>query len=182
MKKSFLLFPILLGSIAMMLVKNNFEASVAKQIQNSNVSNIIGCAPGADKTITADKNGKFITLLPGWGNHSYRITTQSDSAQIYFNQGLSMYYSYHAKEAIASFKEATKFDSTCAMTYWGQALALGPAYNGGYAYKMNKDVPAVIVMMNRTAEQASSKEKDLIYGCGKPFKVEGNKAVICDYI
>jgi len=26
------------------------------------------------------------------------------------------------------------------------------------------------------------KEKDLIYGCGKPFRIIDNKAVICDYI
>ncbi len=25
-------------------------------------------------------------------------------------------------------------------------------------------------------------KKDEIYGCGKPFKVEGGKAVVCDYI
>jgi hypothetical protein len=42
-----------------------------------------------------------------------------------------MYYSYHFVEAIASFKEAAKFDSTCAVLYWGQALAMGPDYNFG---------------------------------------------------
>lgn len=26
------------------------------------------------------------------------------------------------------------------------------------------------------------KEKDLIYGCGKPFMIVDNKAVTCDYI
>jgi hypothetical protein len=26
------------------------------------------------------------------------------------------------------------------------------------------------------------KEKDLIYGCGKPFTIKNEKAIICDYI
>ncbi|MEJ0106911.1 MAG: hypothetical protein WDO19_32145 [Bacteroidota bacterium] len=124
---------------------------------------IIGCSPGANENVYAGEDGKFITLLPGWGNHSYRITTRNDSAQIYFNQGLSMYYSYHAREAVASFKEAAKFDSSCAMIYWGQALAMGPSYNYGYTYKLNKTIPAVIEMMNRNAEHASPKERDLIH-------------------
>ena len=32
------------------------------------------------------------------------------------------------------------------------------------------------------SECENLKEKDLIYGCGKPFQVILNKAVICDYI
>jgi tetratricopeptide (TPR) repeat protein len=122
----------------------------------------MGCAPADPMRIAADDNGKFIRLLPGWGKHSYRITTGSDSSQIYFNQGLSMYYSYHAREAIASFKEAARFDSASAMTYWGLALAMGPSYNFGYRYKMNSQVPAVIAKMVQYSVNANEKERDLI--------------------
>jgi tetratricopeptide (TPR) repeat protein len=123
---------------------------------------VIGCAPDGNEQFKTDINGKFIPLLPGWGNHSYAITTTNDSAQIYFNQGLSMYYSYHWREAVASFKEAVKFDSSCAILYWAQALALGPTYNYGYNYKMNKDIPAILQRMIQYKDQASAKEKDLI--------------------
>ena len=127
MRKSlFIFYPLLFGSIGVMLVRSNNKASIYSQEYRAKVSNSIGCGPGIDENIYADESGKFITVLPGWGNHSYRITTQNDSAQIYFNQGLSMYYSYHSREAIASFKEAARFDSSCAMVYWGQALAMGP--------------------------------------------------------
>ena len=163
MRKSLFIFcPLLFGSIGMMLGNSSDKASYTKQEQAYKVLNSISCAPDAGDYFYPGEDGKFITLLPGWGNHSYTIATQSDSAEIYFNQGLSMYYSYHAREAIASFKEAAKFDSGCAMAYWGQALAMGPGYNGGFAYKMNKEVPAVISMMNRSAEKAPAKEKDLI--------------------
>jgi tetratricopeptide (TPR) repeat protein len=101
-------------------------------------------------------------MMPGWGRHSYAITTGSDSAQFYFNQGLTMYYSYHSREALASFREAARFDSTSAMAYWGQALAMGPSYNFGYAYKMRPAIPAALQQMNRYAASASPKENDLI--------------------
>jgi tetratricopeptide (TPR) repeat protein len=133
--------------------------------------NIIGCAPDAGDNIYAGDDGKFITVLPGCGDHSYAISTASDSAQIYFNQGLRMYYSYHSREAIASFKEAARFDSTCAMVYWGQALAMGPGYNGGYLYKLNKDLPAVIAAMNSNVAIASLKERDLIDAMNKRYDV-----------
>lgn len=170
MKKSlFVFFPIFFGSIAMLFTSNNLKVNDAAQLTRAKVSNSIGCAPGEGENIFAGEDGKFITLLPGWGNHSYGISTQSDSAQIYFNQGLSMYYSYHSREAVASFKEAAKFDSSCAMAYWGQALAMGPSYNFGYMYKLNKNLASVIPSMNLHAEQASPKEKELILAMNKRY-------------
>src|SRR5688500_7512852 len=103
-------------------------------IQSTNVS-VVSCGPGDVKDLDSAATGKFIRVLPGWGNHTFSIATGSDSAAIYFNQGITMYYSYHMREALASFKEAARFDSTSVMTYWGQALALGPTYNFGRYYK-----------------------------------------------
>ena len=123
-------------------------------------NDIISCGyPTTD--IAADGDGKYIPLLPGWGNHSYAITTSNDSTQIYFNQGLSFYFGYHFREAIASFKEALRFDKTCAMAYWGQALAMGPYYNN-YTYKMGSAIPDVLKEMQRNMAGASEKEKGLI--------------------
>src|SRR4030095_9189383 len=73
---------------------------------------IVSCGPGIDDFSPTDANGKYIPLLTGWGHHSYILTTNSDSAQIYFNQGLNFYYGYHFREALASFKESARFDST----------------------------------------------------------------------
>ncbi|SIO05928.1 tetratricopeptide repeat protein [Chitinophaga niabensis] len=125
-------------------------------------SNSIGCAPPPRENFDTAANGKFITSLPGWGQYTYRISTDNDSAQYYFNQGLNMYYSYHLREATASFKEAARFDPTCAMAYWGQALSLGPGYNFAHTYSMPKSVPAVLQLMNQNIEHASDKEKQLI--------------------
>jgi len=158
--------------MGIVLVKNNFKpTTLFEQEQRTNSLTVISCAPGATENIYADKNGKFISVLPGWGKHSYTITTKNDSTQFYFNQGLSMYYSYHSTEAIASFKEAAKFDSTCAMAYWGQALAMGPDYNFGYRYKMGSGVAAVIEQMNRNVEQASAKERALINAMNRRYNL-----------
>jgi tetratricopeptide (TPR) repeat protein len=105
---------------------------------------------------------KMMIVLPGWGRHHYGISTKSDSAQFYFNQGLSMYYSYHWREANASFKEAARFDPKCAMAIWGQALARGPGYNFAHSYVMPKDIPGLIEKMNSLLAGTSDKERDLI--------------------
>jgi tetratricopeptide (TPR) repeat protein len=170
MKRNMFLFcPMLIGSMGLLIVSDNFESRVFEQEQTARYLTAVSCAPAASENIYADDNGKFISVLPGWGNHSYRVTTQSDSAQLYFNQGLSLYYSYHSTEAIASFKEAAKFDSTCAMAYWGQALAMGPDYNYGYRYKMNSAIPAVLELMNRNIAQASATERELINVMNKRY-------------
>ena len=121
----------------------------------------IGCGPTTPENILTDENGKYTPVLPGWGKYTYPISTQSDSAQFYFNQGLNLYYSYHLKQAVASFKEAARFDKTCAMAYWGQALASGPYYNSP-VYTMGKDVPEMIKLMNDYSTKASDSEKELM--------------------
>ncbi|HYC27952.1 MAG TPA: hypothetical protein VEB42_04035, partial [Chitinophagaceae bacterium] len=167
MKKTLFFFcPVLVGSFFLLQTKDNEPSFNLDALR----AEAIACAPGGqDVYIRADK--KFIGLLPGWGDHSYTITTSNDSAQVYFNQGLSMYYSYHAREALASFREAARLDSNSAMAYWGQALAMGPSYNYGYSYKMGQHVPAALSKMNRAAAFASEKEKDLIAAMNQRYDV-----------
>jgi tetratricopeptide (TPR) repeat protein len=124
------------------------------------VETAIECGPMITQPLP-DANGRFIPVLPGLGSHTYRISTEQDSARLFFNQGLNLYYSYHLPEALASFKEAARFDSSTAMTYWGQALSMGPYYNS-YSYKMRPGVPAALAAMNRHRSTATEKEKGLI--------------------
>jgi len=124
---------------------------------------LIGCSPSADAAaILPNADGRYAPVFPGWGHYHYPISTSSDSAQYYFDQGLSLYYGYHLTEAVASFKEAAVKDSNCVMAYWGQALAMGPYYNNTYYYKMPPAVLPVLGQMNRLANSATAKEKALI--------------------
>ena len=133
-------------------------------------SEVIGCSPSPIGTpISPDATGRYAPVFPGWGHYHYSVSTLVDSAQYYFDQGLSLYYSYHLKESLASFKEAALKDSTCAMIYWGQALAMGPFYNNSYDYKMPSQVLPVLDRMNQLAEKASERERDLIAALNKKY-------------
>jgi hypothetical protein len=65
------------------------------------------------------------------GDYTRPITTSSSLAQAYFDQGMQMVFAFTYPVAIRSFEEAQRQDPTCAMCYWGEALARGPFLNGG---------------------------------------------------
>lgn len=155
---SFLLVPVMV--MTAFIFYFNANRTFVTNANGENSIAICGSVPSTD--IAAAANGKFISVLPGWGNHAYVISTKNDSAQLYFNQGLSMYYSYHMKESLASFQEAARLDPECAMAYWGQALAMGPYYNSAHLYKKPESIPAVLKQMNAAAEKADKKEQQLI--------------------
>lgn len=65
------------------------------------------------------------------GPHSLKVSTNSEIAQQYFDQGLQMRYAYGVNDAARSFREARLADPNCAMCYWGEAFSLGSFLNGG---------------------------------------------------
>lgn len=58
------------------------------------------------------------------------VDTNNEEAQAFFNQGVQLRHAFAQNEAISSFREAQKLDSTCAMCFWGEAWALGSFLNG----------------------------------------------------
>src|SRR5690349_4757370 len=72
----------------------------------------VSCTPDRAAIAQLLAEGDDINLLPGSGSYVWKIETKSDSAQLYFDQGINMYYGFHIIEAIASLKKAAKFDST----------------------------------------------------------------------
>jgi tetratricopeptide (TPR) repeat protein len=72
-------------------------------------------------------------LLGNLGNHHHAITTRSQLAQRYFDEGLNLVYGFNHAEAIRSFRDALTLDPACAMCYWGIAVALGPNINARMA-------------------------------------------------
>ncbi|MFL2555203.1 MAG: tetratricopeptide repeat protein [Candidatus Rariloculaceae bacterium] len=105
-----------------------------------------------------------IDLLPKvTGSLSWKITTNSEIAQSYFDQGLQLRYAYGVNEAARSFREAQRADPNCAMCYWGEAYALGSFLNG--AISLEK-APYAFTAIQRAAEligdNVTQMEKDLI--------------------
>lgn len=77
----------------------------------------------------APEDKPLAPLLEGLGTLHYKVTTSSERAQTFFNQGLRLVYGFNHLEAIRSFREAARLDPKCAMCYWGESYALGPNIN-----------------------------------------------------
>ena len=60
-------------------------------------------------------------VFEGMGPHSRRVTTESEEAQTYFDQGIAWLHSFNHDEAVRSFTAATEADPGCAMAWWGNA-------------------------------------------------------------
>src|SRR5262249_28054932 len=70
-----------------------------------------------------------VPLYMNLGSHHKPISTRVSATQQYFDQGLRLVYGFNHAEAVRSFTRAAELDPTCAMCYWGIALAYGPHVN-----------------------------------------------------
>ncbi len=57
--------------------------------------------------------------ITGIGDSHLRITTKSEKAQAYFDQGLNLTHCFWDFEAYRAFKEAAHLDPSAAMAWWG---------------------------------------------------------------
>ena len=77
----------------------------------------------------AEINERPVALYKGLGSWSHSISTQNPEAQKFFDQGLTLAYSFNRYEALRSFRRASELDRSAAMAFWGMALAQGPYIN-----------------------------------------------------
>ncbi|MDF0540917.1 hypothetical protein PX699_01070 [Sphingobium sp. H39-3-25] len=70
-------------------------------------------------------------LIEGLAPIRYPVTTTSQEAQRYFNQGMAFLYGFEFPKAERSFAAGSARDPGCAMCKWGEALAIGPYINSG---------------------------------------------------
>jgi tetratricopeptide (TPR) repeat protein len=95
---------------------------------------LAGAAPGSGTGSTVapappSDLSDSVPLYTNLGSHHKAISTRVPDTQQYFDQGLRLVYGFNHAEAIRSFTRAAELDSTCAMCYWGIALAHGPHVN-----------------------------------------------------
>ena len=99
----------------------------------------------------------------------FPLTTADPQARKYFSQGLLLTYGFNHAGAVRSFREAQRLDPTCAMCWWGEAVALGPNIN---APMDDRDRDAALAAMDRAMalrEQASPMERALIEAVAKRY-------------
>ena len=110
-----------------------------------------------------DTTQQISPLFENLGNLSFPITTSKEMAQTFFNQGLRLTYAFNHAEAHRSFMEASRLDPNSAMTYWGQAYALGPNINDPLPLDERKEkYNEAMAKAKKLAATASPKEQALI--------------------
>jgi tetratricopeptide (TPR) repeat protein len=103
-----------------------------------------------------------VTLLDGLIDLQFPITTDSQAARDYFNQGLVLTYGFDHADAEVSYLEAARHDPEAAMAYWGAAFVLGPNIN---AAMNEEDAPRAYALAQKAlalSDKASEKERALI--------------------
>jgi tetratricopeptide (TPR) repeat protein len=81
--------------------------------------------PGAQPLLPAK-------LLPGMGKTDMAVTTKSEEARRFFNQGVSQMHSFWFLEAERSFLQAATLDPDMAMAYWGISVSAAGDYRPAF--------------------------------------------------
>jgi tetratricopeptide (TPR) repeat protein len=111
-----------------------------------------------------------VPLFEGLGKHGRKVTTSSTDAQKYFDQGLAFLYAFNHDEAIRSFQQATEFDATCAMAWWGISLANGPHINNPVVTQERaQQAWSALEKARQHSATATAPEKALIEALGERY-------------
>ncbi len=113
--------------------------------------------------------GQIAPVLEGLGDHHHKVTTSSERAQLFFDQGLKLTYGFNHQEALRAFKEAARLDPDCAMAYWGWALVLGPNLNLPMAAEVVPQAWEAMQTAVKLKEKVSEKERGMIEALATRF-------------
>ncbi len=111
-------------------------------------------------------------LYSDLGSLHHPITTSSEKAQAYFDQGLRLIYAFNHAEAIRAFREGARLDPACAMCWWGIALAYGPNINAPMDSASGVEAYAAAREALERAPQASEHERAYIEAVTKRYAPE----------
>lgn len=128
---------------------------------------LAACSPGQPETSLAERAGA--PLFEGMGEFHRDITTSDPDAQKYFDQGMVLAFGFNHAESIRSFRAAQTLDPSCAMCFWGEALATGPNINvtaNGKAVMTPDEQIAAYAALQKAVElspNATESEQDVIH-------------------
>ena len=107
-------------------------------------------------------SGGSIRLFDHIQPNEIPATGLSADARRYFDQGVALVYGFNHKAAIRSFAQAARIDPSCAMCWWGVALANGPNINAGMDDAANLAALAALKRAEKMGEGLSPLERSLI--------------------
>ncbi len=115
--------------LAALFIALGFTSGCQRDTPVSNSRTDDTAAGPAQELADVQPDGTTAPLLHGIGPLHVPISTTSEQAQKYFDQGFTLMYGFNHAEAIRSFKEAARLDPTCGICWWGVALSYGPNIN-----------------------------------------------------
>lgn len=133
---------------------------------------VIACGSTAYYVRSWSRRAVTEPFFPGIGRYHRAVTTRSETAQKYFDQGLAFLYAFNQDAAAASFEAAAASDPDCAMAHWGIAMAQGSKVDDSKAaapraleaYKASREAL-------RLAGDASPVEQALIKAAAQRFDI-----------
>ncbi len=153
--------------VALMLLFVVYFTSQGTEDNTINVQkagmNSMSCTVAKFLLSNVDTTKQISPLFENLGNLHFPITTKVDKAQVFFNQGIKLTYAFNHAEAHRSFMEASRLDPNSAMTFWGQAYALGPNINDPLPDDERKQkANEALTKAKKIASKATAKEQALI--------------------
>ncbi|MEP4947569.1 MAG: hypothetical protein ABJU26_08495, partial [Flavobacteriaceae bacterium] len=125
-----------------------------------------------------DTTKQISPLFENLGNLHFSITTEKERAQRFFDQGLKLSYAFNHAEGHRSFMEAARLDPNSAMSYWGQAFALGPNINDPLPDDDRKNkINEAMEKALRLSSKVSAVERALIQALSQRYSEDLNKDV-----
>ncbi|CUQ65781.1 conserved exported protein of unknown function [Candidatus Nitrospira inopinata] len=121
-----------------------------------------------------------VSLYDNLGTLHHPVTTTSDQAQRYFDQGLRLVYAFNHEEAVLAFEEAARLDPSAAMPYWGIALALGPNINAPVTKEGERKALEALRKARAHSAHASEAERRYIEALGKRYGSKGEPRKVRD--
>jgi tetratricopeptide (TPR) repeat protein len=103
-----------------------------------------------------------VPLYDNLGSYHREVDTDAKAAQAYFDQGIRLQYAFNHAEAIRSYREAVRHDPSCAMCWWGIALAAGPNINAPMSPESGAEAWKAITRAVDLAQEEAPEERALI--------------------
>lgn len=155
---------VLVVSLLMLVhfISKNSEGDQTKNYQKASFS-FIKCTPTKFMLDVVDTTQQISPLFNNLGNLHFPISTKNERAQAFFNQGVKLSYAFNHAEGHRSFMEAARLDPNSAMSYWGQAFALGPNINDPLPTEERKNkINEAVAKAQKLALKSNAKERALI--------------------
>ena len=129
-------------------------------ITNSSIAQIYDPAALLADPKTAE--GPLSPVLDGLGDYHFKVTTDSEESQYFFDQGMRLVFAFNHSEALRSFKESARLDPNNAMAYWGWAWALGRNLNIPMMMNSADQANEAMNMASALKDKVSQRERDYI--------------------